>query len=100
MTAILNHSKIGNKINQDALTRLFEDTVTKRLKTEGGLNAEKAEELEGDFGREQTPPNSLGMGLARSARIEIRESERGNMTAEQNDADDLLSSLKLNFSRN
>ena len=102
VTAILNHSKIGNKINQDALTRLFEDTVTKRLKTEGGsgLNAEKAEEQEGDPEREPASPNDMRMGIARSSRIEIRDSERINMTAEQNDADDLLSSLKLNFSGN
>jgi len=70
------------------------------LKTEGGLKEEKAEDFEDEHEEAENHQMSFGIGLARSARIEVKDSERKTMSSEQNDADDLLSSLKLNFTKN
>jgi hypothetical protein len=83
VTAILNHSKIGSKINHDALNRLFEDSVTKKLKTEGAVKSEKAEDLdENDLEPNYERPLRIPISNIRSSRIEIKDEERRNMTME------------------
>jgi transcription factor IIIB subunit 2 len=66
VSAILNHSKIGNKLNSNALNRLFNDPVKKRLKIENS----KLEE--GTFKQEE--PTGLGLGsrsYSRGIRIQV-----------------------------
>ena len=93
VSAILNHSKIGNKLNSAALGRLFDDSVQKKLKIEG-LKSQGYVKSE-----DEDSPMGLNGGYVRGARIQVDEEEKGNMSAEQNNADDLLSSLKINFSK-
>lgn len=91
VSAILNHSKIGNKLNSNALNKLFNDPVQKKLKVEN-------RKIEGEEVKHEDQPAS-SRGYSRGIRIKVDAGEKSNMTSEQNQADDLLSGLKINFSK-
>lgn len=55
VSAILNHSKIGSKVNQEALSRLFKDSINKKLKP----GPQEIEMDEGDLTAEQMKGNEL-----------------------------------------
>lgn len=73
VSAILNHSKIGNKLNSSALNKLFNDPIHKKLKVEGGSSQIKYEEENGSL---------LKGGFSRGITIKVDEDSKQNMTAE------------------
>jgi transcription factor IIIB subunit 2 len=94
VSAILNHSKIGNKLNSDALSRLFNDSLQKKLKVEG-VKVNSGDEMKSEDER----LDLKNFGSSRGAIIQVGAEEKGYMSREQSSADDLLSSLKFNFTK-
>ena len=59
VSAILNHSKIGKRLNSDALERLFQDSILKKQKIDFAAGIKPEQEKDQDLSYDQKRGNAL-----------------------------------------